>query len=183
MNEVMDDKNLTVMKLLHYFITEKNYNPIILQGAENEIWLENMYSEYKIIRIVSNHIHNTEQFEYDLFKTKHVVKKIKRKTFSLNMNVLSIFLDVRDKSCIDSFKNYTCISINDENEIGNYNIITSAFPDITKKLKFTEEGMQLFIKITADINKKNRKEQVEAEDIFKAKNPIVTNLYNIKSLL
>ena len=64
MNEVMDDKNLMVMKLLHYFITEKNYNPIILQGAENEIWLENMYSEYKIIRIVSNHIHNNEQFEF-----------------------------------------------------------------------------------------------------------------------
>ena len=27
---VMDDKNILVMKLLHYFITEKNYNHIIL---------------------------------------------------------------------------------------------------------------------------------------------------------
>ena len=41
-NIELDDKNVIVMKLLHYFITEKNYNPIILQGAENEIWLENM---------------------------------------------------------------------------------------------------------------------------------------------
>ena len=38
----LDDKNIMVMKLLHYFITEKNYNPIILQGVENEIWLENL---------------------------------------------------------------------------------------------------------------------------------------------
>ena len=69
MNEVLDDKNLIAMKLLHYFITEKNYNPIILQGADNEIWLENMDSDYKIIRIVSNHIHNSEQFEDDEIDT------------------------------------------------------------------------------------------------------------------
>ena len=31
------ERNELVMKLLHYFITEKNYNPIILQGAENEV--------------------------------------------------------------------------------------------------------------------------------------------------
>jgi hypothetical protein len=67
------------MKLLHYFITQKNYSPIILQGVNNEIWLENMDSQYRIIRIVSNHIHNEEQLEYDVFKAKHIVGKIKRK--------------------------------------------------------------------------------------------------------
>ena len=36
-NVIMDDKNTFIMKLLHYFITEKNYTPIILQGAEEEI--------------------------------------------------------------------------------------------------------------------------------------------------
>ena len=61
-NIELDDKNVIVMKLLHYFITEKNYNPIILQGAENEILLENMDEDYKIVRIVSNYIHNDEQF-------------------------------------------------------------------------------------------------------------------------
>ena len=40
------EKDTIVMKLLHYFITEKNYNPVILQGAENEIWLENMKENY-----------------------------------------------------------------------------------------------------------------------------------------
>ena len=35
-NEIlMDDKNILVMKLLHYIIIDKNYNPIILQGVEN----------------------------------------------------------------------------------------------------------------------------------------------------
>ena len=34
---IMGRKDLVVMKLLHYFITEKNYTPIILQGAEDEI--------------------------------------------------------------------------------------------------------------------------------------------------
>ena len=29
------------------FITKKNYNPIIVQGVENEIWLENLEEEYK----------------------------------------------------------------------------------------------------------------------------------------
>ena len=53
MEDSLDRKNLLVMKLLHYFITEKNYNPIILQGAKDEIWLENLESDYKIVRIVS----------------------------------------------------------------------------------------------------------------------------------
>ena len=100
MDTDLDRKNLLVMKLLHYFITEQNYNPIILQGAEDEIWLENLSGDYKIIRIVSNHIHNEEQLGFDLFRTKHIVKKIKRKTFSWKMNVLSIFTDLEDKVLI-----------------------------------------------------------------------------------
>ena len=29
----LDEKNTLVLKLLHYFITKRNYNPIILQGV------------------------------------------------------------------------------------------------------------------------------------------------------
>jgi len=176
MEEVVDEKNLIVMKLLHYFITEQNYNPIILQGAENEIWLENMDSDYKIVRIVSGHIHNDEQLAYDQFKTKHVVKKIKRKTFTFNINVLSIFTDLGDTITLDNEKNYDCIYLNDEKDIKKYNFVTECFPDIIKKLKFSEDGMQLFLKITADINKKNKRDQVRADDIFKPKDPIVTKI-------
>ena len=60
-NNILDDKNMFVMKLLYYFITEKNYNPIILQGVENEIWLENMDEDYRVVRIVSGKIINDEQ--------------------------------------------------------------------------------------------------------------------------
>ena len=45
-----EKKDLMVMKFLHYFITEKNYNPVIVHGIQNEIWLENME---KILRIIS----------------------------------------------------------------------------------------------------------------------------------
>ena len=82
MNETINRKDLIVMKLLHYFITKRNYSPIILQGAEDEIWLENLDSDYKIVRIVSNYIHNDEQLDFDLFKTKKITDKIKKKTFS-----------------------------------------------------------------------------------------------------
>ena len=94
-SEIMqDNKNVIVMKLLHYFITEKNYNPIILQGVENEIWLENLNEDYKVVRIVSGYIHNDEQFDFDKFKTKRILKKIRKKTLSLKMNVISIFLNL-----------------------------------------------------------------------------------------
>ena len=73
-SEIMkDEKNVIVMKLLHYFITEKNYNPIILQGVENEIWLENLSSECQIVRIVSGYIHNNEQMEFDMDDIKGMI--------------------------------------------------------------------------------------------------------------
>ncbi len=95
MEQVMIHKmdELTI-KLLHYFITNQGYSPIVLQGADNEIWLEKLGADYQIIRIVSNYIHNDEQFNFDLFKTNQIVKKIKYKTLSLKMQTLSIFVNV-----------------------------------------------------------------------------------------
>ena len=156
MDESLDRKNLIVMKLLHYFITEKNYNPIILQGAEDEIWLENLESDYKIIRIVSNHIHNEEQLDFDLYKTKHVLKKIKKKTLSLKMNALSIFTDIGDNVELRDEHDIDCIYLYDEKDINKYDFLYQYFPDINNKLRFSEEGLQLFIKITNDINHKNK---------------------------
>ena len=174
MDESLDRKNLVVMKLLHYFITEKNYNPIILQGAEDEIWLENLENDYKIIRIVSNHIHNEEQLDFDLYKAKHIIKKIKKKTFSLKMNTLSIFTDLGDNVNLLEKDGMDCIYLYDEKDIKKYDFLYEYFPDINKKLKFSEEGLQLFIKITNDINKKNKKDAEKAEEIFKPKKNIVT---------
>lgn len=174
MDESLDRKNLIVMKLLHYFITEKNYNPIILQGAEDEIWLENLESDYKIIRIVSNHIHNEEQLDFDLYKARHVIKKIKKKTFSLKMNALTIFTDLGDNVELKEQDNIDCIYLYDEKDINKYDYLYHHFPDINKKLKFSEEGLQLFIKITNDINRKNKNDAERVEEIFKPKKNIIT---------
>lgn len=174
MQESLDRKNTIAMKLLHYFITEKNYNPIILQGAEDEIWLENLKSDYKVVRIVSNHIHNDEQLDFDLRRTKRVLNQIKKKTFSLNIKVLSIFTDVDDDVDVENVKNIDCVSLYDESDLNKYRFVYDVFPDIDEKMKFTEEGFQLFMKITADINRKNKDDAVKVDEVFKPKVPYVT---------
>lgn len=178
MENSLDKQNEMIMKLLHYFITEKNYNPIILQGADNEIWLENLESDYKIVRIVSGHIHNNEQLTFDIFKTKRVVKKIKKQTFSFNMNVLSFFTDLGENVSLDHVKNKNLYFVNleDEKDLNKYDFVKKSFPDITKKLVMNEKGMQLYLKLTKDINVKNQRTNREVEDVFKEKNPIITRI-------
>ena len=174
MIDSLDKKNLITMKLLHYLITNQNYNPIILQGAENEIWLENLNNDYKVVRIVSNHIINDEQLNYDIFKTKRIVKKIKHKTFSMSMKVLSFYVDLDEDIKLENKKNIDLVSITDESDIKNYKFVLESFPDMDKKLKFSEEGLQLFMKITGDINRKNKSDGEKVEEIFKPKKPYVT---------
>lgn len=175
-NIELDDKNVIVMKLLHYFITEKNYNPIILQGAENEIWLENMDEDYKIVRIVSNYIHNDEQFRFDMFKTKRIVKKIQKKTFSLHVNTLSFFLDLGDNVNLFSSKDLENVNVQDEEDITSSDVVKDYYPDLSKKLVFNEDGVQLFMKISDDISKHNKVDAEHIESVFKMKYPIVTYL-------
>ena len=93
MNVTLNKNDEIVMKLLHYFITIEGYNPVVLHGAKDEIWLENSDAEYKIVRIVSNYIHNDEQLNFDIFRTKQILKRIKRKMFSFKMDALSIFVN------------------------------------------------------------------------------------------
>lgn len=175
-SEIMkDEKNVIVMKLLHYFITEKNYNPIILQGVENEIWLENLNSECQVVRIVSGYIHNNEQFGFDKFKTQRIVKKIKKKTLSLNINVLSIFVNLGDNVKFDEpVQNLFWVKASDEKELEKSSIIKKKFPDLPKKLIYNEKGVELFMKITKDINKHNQEDSKKVEKVFKPKFPTVT---------
>lgn len=182
MEEAIDRKNLIVMKLLHYFITEKNYNPIILQGAEDEIWLENLSEDYKIVRIVSNYLHNDEQLGFDLFKTKKIMQRIKRKTFSFHINTLNIYTDLGDNVHLESQKDIDNIYLFDETDLEKYPFLQNDFPEIENKLKFNEEGLQLFMKITSDINRKNKTDAEKVEEVFKPKQPIVTYILLIINL-
>lgn len=170
----IDTKEEIVMKLLHYFITEKNYNPIILRGAKNEIWLENLDEKYEIIRIVSNYIHNEDQLSFDMFKTKRIVKDIKKKTLNYKLNVLSIFTDLGDSVKLTSQEDIDCINIKNEEDLKKYNFIYETFPDINEKLKHDEKGMELFAKITTDINKKSKEEVDKMNKIFKSNTPVLT---------
>lgn len=178
MDEIVIDKNdEIVMKLLHYFITEKNYSPIILHGAKNEIWLENMdANSYEIVRIVTNYIHNDEQLNFDLYKTKQITKKIKRKTFTFNMDVLSIFVNLNDQVDLNkvNINHIDCANIKKVSDLGKYDFIINNYPEITKNTKFSEKGFNLFMKITGDITKKNEEESSKAEETFKKKLPIIT---------
>ncbi len=185
-NEIMlDDKNVLAMKLLHYFITEKNYNPIILQGVDNEIWLENLDADCKVIRIVSGYIHNDEQYDFDVFKTKRIMKKIKRKTFSFNMNVMSFFLDMGENVTKDINENSKLmnIKVSDESDIKKSEFVKKLFPDISNKLKYNEDGVELFAKITNDINEHNRIDASKIEDVFKDKGPYITYFLIVVNVL
>lgn len=177
MDQIIVTKNdELVMKLLHYFITEKGYNPIILHGAKDEIWLENLNEEYEIVRIVSNYIHNDEQLNTDLFRTKQIVKKIKRKTFSFKMNTLSLFVNLGDNVNMNniSYNNIDCANLKSIKDIKNYTFITENYPTITNEINSKEKGMELFMKITEDINKKNIETSNKAEDVFSKKTPYIT---------
>ncbi len=171
----INERDLISMKLLHYFITKKNYNPVIVQGVENEIWLENLEGEYKIIRIVNNYIHNDEQLDFDAFKTKRMVKKIKKRTFSFKMKTLSILTDIGENVSRDkTYDNIDIIFYENEKELVKNKFIKEEFPDLKDNLEYSEEGFSLFLKITNDINNKNRKNAEETDRIIEPKKPFVT---------
>jgi rhomboid protease GluP len=180
MNEViLNPYDEIVMKLLHYFITEKGYNPIVLHGAKDEIWLENLKENHQIIRIVTNYIHNDEQMNFDLFKVKQIVKNIRKQTFSRNMKTISIFLNLGDNVHFEDIKedkNITCINALNMNEIYENSFIKTEFPDIGVTKDIKEEGFDLLIKVSEDIKVKNERESEKAEEVFKLKPPYITSL-------
>lgn len=166
---VFKSDDLVVMSLINYFITEKNYNPMIIHGLNDEIWLENLNEDYKIVRIVSHHIHNKEQLDFDKFKLSRKVKQVKKKTLSFKVKVLSIYTDLEDDKILSNDDIY----INKEEDINNPKL-TNVFPNIVEKTKVDDNGLEYFIKVTDNINQKNESKSKIAEKIFSFKKPIVT---------
>lgn len=166
---VFKSDDLVVMSLINYFITEKNYNPMIIHGLNDEIWLENLNEDYKIVRIVSHHIHNKEQLDFDKFKLSRIVKQVKKKTLSFKVKVLSIYTDLEDDKILSNDDIY----VNKEEDINNPKL-TNVFPNIVEKTKVDENGLEYFIKVTDNINQKNESKSKIAEKIFSFKKPIVT---------
>lgn len=176
MQEVLfKSDDLVVMNLINYFITEENYNPMIIHGLNDEIWLENLESDYKIIRIVSHHIHNKEQLDFDKFKLNKIVKQIKRKTFSFKLKVLNIYTDIENESILMDDD----VFISSEKDINNSKL-TNAFPNIVNKTMHDEKGIEYFVKVSNNINAKNEARGKVVEKIFSYKKPIIT--YSIITL-
>ena len=173
---VMDSYDLLVMKLIHYFIVSENYTPIIIKGISDEVWLENKNKEYSIIRIVTKNIINKEQFDYDILKTKHIVKQLKRKLIDFSMNVLSIYLDKNFyTNKIDNFdEKYISILIKDEDDFINNEYINRAYKQVIDKFTYKEEGFELISKLTKEIEEKNIKEGQEREKYMRNNKPIIT---------
>ena len=148
----------------------------MVKGAKDEIWLENMDGPYKVVRINSNHIHNQEQFDYDILKTKGVLKQIKKKTFSMSVNILNIFLDV-NKISDNNYKNMDIVYLDSLKSVTTNKVLTSAFKKIKTNLSTEQIDLEQIIKKTEDVNIKTQKKNKEFEDIFKQKNPIITNMF------
>ena len=175
-NTIVDSKDLLVMKIIHYFVTKKNYQPIIIKGITDEVWLENKGSEYSIIRIVTRSIINEEQFNYDYLKTKSIAKQIKRKTFDFSMNILSIYTNLPDEKLIDNIndKKIINVSIKTEEELVNNEIILKSFKDIKDNILVSEDDFKAIMQITNDINVKTIEETEKREKVMNNKKPILT---------
>ena len=173
---ILNKNDEIVMSLVHYFITEENYTPIVVRGVKDEIWLENLDGPYRIIRINSNYIHNDEQYKFDLFKTKKVVEQIKKKTLSLSMNTLNIFLNLGDNVHLgeEEEKNISSIKFTGIDEVLKDKNIIKVFPNIKDKLIKDKEGIDLIVNVTNDINAKTVEENKVFTKIFEPKKMIIT---------
>lgn len=166
---VFKSDDLIVMGLINYFIAEKDYNPMIVHGADNEIWLENLSEEYKIIRIVSHHIHNKEQLDFDKFKLNKVVKQVKAKTLLMKVKVLNIYTDIED----DKILTKDDVHVTSEKDIDN-SILTKLFPDIVEKTKKKGNDIEYIMKVSDNINRTNENKSRMAEKLFSFKKPTAT---------
>ena len=172
---ILNKNDEIVMSLVHYFITEENYTPIVVKGVKDEIWLENLDGPYRIIRINSNYIHNDEQYKFDQFKTKKVMEQIKKKTLSISMNTLNIFLNLGDNVHLpEDEKNISSIKFTDIDEILKDKNIITVFPNIKNKLIKDKEGIDLIVNVTNDINAKTVEENKVFTKIFEPKKMIIT---------
>ena len=183
MNTQIEIHSEKMMKLMHYFLTIKNYNPIILHGLKDEVWLENMDEEYKIIRIVNNHIHNNLQYEYDKNKINFVLKQIKKKTLSFKLKTLTIYTDIEDNVNPKKDKDLDFIIIKDNTNVNEIPIVKQYFSDINISLDKKEEGYELLKSIGDDISKSSIKKNEDAKRFYINRKPKMTDILIVINLI
>lgn len=183
MNIKINKKDDIILKILHYFITEEDYKPVIINGLDNEIWLENMENDLKLIRINTNYIHNEEQFKSDIFKVKTIMKSIKRNTLSFKMTTLNLLLDTGDNVSIIDNKNIETIKIDGLDDFKKNKFVKKFFPKV-KETDFNDKVDPVeFFKLTEDMNQNTMKKEKKLEKIFSPKKPVVTYILIVLNLM
>lgn len=172
-NIKVSNKDEIIMKILHYFVTKENYKPMIIRGVTNEIWLENLDNNLKIIRINTGYLHNTEQLAFDVRKAKSIMKNIKRKTLSFKMNMLNIIVDSGENVKNIEEKDVETIRISKISDLKRNKFVKSFFPNISEINSKKMSAIELFA-LTDEINEKNYKEEKKVMKLFKNKKPYVT---------
>lgn len=163
-----------LMSLVHYFVTKENYSPIYVQGVKDEIWLERVDGPYRIIRINSNYIHNNEQFKFDQYKIKDILRQIKKKTLSFSVNALNINLNSDEQVDLPSLKYIDTIKVNELKEIENNKFINEVFPNIKNNLYADNNSLDLIYNVTKDINTKTETDNKKFQKIFSPKKIYMT---------
>ena len=183
MNIKINKKDDIMLKILHYFITEEDYKPVIINGLDNEIWLENMENDLKLIRINTNYIHNEEQFKSDIFKVKTIMKSIKRNTLSFKMTTLNLLLDTGDNVSIIDNENIETIKIDGLDDFKKNKFVKEFFPKV-KETDFNDKVDPVeFFKLTEDMNQNTMKKEKKLEKIFSPKKPVVTYILIVLNLM
>ena len=174
MNIKINKKDDIILKILHYFITEEDYRPVIINGLDNEIWLENMENDLKLIRINNNYIHNNEQLKVDTFRARNIMKSIKKNTFSLNMNMLNLLLDTGENVKISEVKNIETIKVEKINDFKTNKVVSEFFPKVKNAVLNEKMDPIEFFKLTEDMNQKTIKNEKKLAKIFSQKKPTFT---------
>lgn len=162
--------NELYMKLVHYFITDKNYETVQIKGLKNEIWLQNFKEHFKIVRIVADEIKSKEEVEKDLEKLRTLGKKIKKTTLTGKLPVLTIYLRSGNVENMNQ-KGFSFISLDDSL---NNDKLLDLYPDIMEKTTFNETGIKLLNKINYDINEHNKKVAETYNKTFRKDLPYLT---------
>lgn len=168
------EKEELIMRLVHYFVTKENYSPIFVNGVKNEIWLENLNANYRIIRINSNYIHNIEQLEFDFYKIANVNKQISKKTLTRKLKTLNILTDTNDDLIVENTPTVDSFIIKSNKDLEKKDGLISLYPLINEERIKDLHGLDFLLNVSNDINKKTEKENRFYENVFKEKNAIVT---------
>jgi len=183
MNIKIDKKDDIVLKILHYFITEEDYRPVIINGLDNEIWLENMEKDLKLIRINNNYIHNDEQLKMDTYRAKSIMKSIKKSTLSINMNMLNLLLDTSEYVTSIGTKNIETIKVDKISDFKKNKVVSEFFPKVKDAVLTDKIDPVEFLKMTEDMNQKTIKNEKKLAKIFSPKKPIITYILIVLNVM